>query len=256
MNKREKAERSKQEDAILNRVLVWIAGSVVLEALLLFLSRYYVNYTVAQIPLRLALDKVFQVLAIALPLCFAASLAWWLKSRKDGKPTLLPQIVTTVLAVLAACAVILRLYPSTGIRVLYTAVPCMAVLALIYYLYQREFFLVALMGVAGFLGLWLLERRIAHGAVVYSYLVAEGLLLAAVALLTRTLQTNGGTISVKGKPMALLSKHASYTMLYINCLVVALIQVVGLIVGAMMFLYVALIVWLLVMAVYYTARLM
>ena len=46
MDKRERAQRAKQEDALLNRVLAWIAGAVVLEALLLLLDRYYVNYSI------------------------------------------------------------------------------------------------------------------------------------------------------------------------------------------------------------------
>ena len=47
MNKKEQqAQRARQEDEILVKVLWWIVGAVVLEALLRLLNRYYVDYTV------------------------------------------------------------------------------------------------------------------------------------------------------------------------------------------------------------------
>lgn len=56
--------------------------------------------------------------------------------------------------------------------------------------------------------------------------------------------------------MQLLGKNVNYTMLYLTCLAVALVQVMGLVMGVMTLLYAVLIVWLLAMAVYYTVRLM
>ena len=45
MNKKEqlRQQRQRQEDAVLNKVLYWIVGAVVLEGLLLLLKRYYVR---------------------------------------------------------------------------------------------------------------------------------------------------------------------------------------------------------------------
>ena len=52
MNKKEQqAQRAKQEDVVLNKVLWWIVGAVVLEVLLLLLNKVYANYTVEQIEL-------------------------------------------------------------------------------------------------------------------------------------------------------------------------------------------------------------
>ena len=68
MNKKEqKLQREHQEDVILNKVLCWIVGSVVLEFLLLLLNRYYVNYTAApeSIALAGALRTAFKVLGVA-----------------------------------------------------------------------------------------------------------------------------------------------------------------------------------------------
>ena len=70
MNKKEQqAQRAKQEDVVLNKVLWWIVGAVVLEALLLLLNKVYANYTVEQIELAKSLRDVFSVLMITLPIC-------------------------------------------------------------------------------------------------------------------------------------------------------------------------------------------
>lgn len=256
MDKREKAERAKQEDAILNRVLMWIVGSVLLEALLLLLNRFYVNSTVAEIELKATLYHAFGILVILFPVCFVGALVWWISSYKKGKQSVLPRVVSTILAILSICTAVMRFYPQTGVQYLYVGVPCMAVLALVYYLYQREFFVVMLMNAAGMLGLWLLNRRIGHGSVVYTYLVIEGIFLAGVAIVAHMLQRNDGVLVIGGKNVSLLPKSANYTMLYVTCLVVALLQVVGLVLGSMMILYGILVVWMLAMAVYYTVRLM
>ena len=168
----------------------------------------------------------------------------------------MPQVLTTITGVLAACALIVRFYDKTGIKALYVGVPCLAVLALIYYLYQREFFIMSLMGGAGLLGLWLLNRRAAPPLEVYGYLAVEIAFLVAVAVCSHLLQERGGVFQRGEKRMVRLPKDANYTMLYATCLGVALIQVIALVMGPMMLLYGVLIVWLLAMAVYYTVKLM
>ena len=87
MDKKEKqAQRAKQEDEILNKVLWWIVASVLLEMLLLLLNKVYVNYTVDQIDLAVALrEDVFPKLAIILPICFVVMLVLWLAARKSGR---------------------------------------------------------------------------------------------------------------------------------------------------------------------------
>ena len=257
MDKRERAQRAKQEDALLNRVLAWIAGAVVLEALLLLLDRYYVNYRIKELPIQQALYQVMGVLAIVFPICFVLCAVWWFTSWRKDKPRALAGAGVTAFAVLSVCAVVARLYPNkTGISALYVGVPCLAVLALVYYLYQHEFFLVTLLGVMSGLGLWLLDRRVGHEIVVYAYLVVEVLILAAVVVFTWKLQASGGLLSVKGKLVRVFSKNSNYTMLYVSCAVALLVQAAALALGAMMVLYGVVIVWLLAMAVYYTVRLM
>ncbi len=153
MNKKEQqAQRAKQEDVVLNKVLWWIVGAVVLEALLLLLNKVYANYTVEQIELAKSLRDVFSVLMIALPICFVVLLIWAVAARKSGKFTRLSSVLAGVMLALAVCAVVIRVFDESGIRLLYVAVPAVAVLALIYYLYQREFFFAAVLSALGLLG--------------------------------------------------------------------------------------------------------
>ena len=142
MNKREqeKLQRERQEDLVLNKVLWWIVGAVILEFLILLLNRYYVHYTPAGIPLAQTLRTVFGVLQIVLPVCAIALAAWYVSLRKGGKPPRLAGVLTLVGIVLAVCAVLVSRFGGSGIRLLYTGIPAVTVLALIYYLYQREFF--------------------------------------------------------------------------------------------------------------------
>ena len=63
--KQKKAAKARAEEEALNRILCWITGGVVLEFLLLLLSRYWTHYTVDQIDLRLALGTAVKILAVA-----------------------------------------------------------------------------------------------------------------------------------------------------------------------------------------------
>ena len=115
MNKKEQqAQRAKQEDVVLNKVLWWIVGAVVLEVLLLLLNKVYANYTVEQIELAKSLRDVFSVLMIALPICFVVLLIWAVAARKSGKFTRLSSVLAGVMLALAVCAVVIRVFDESG----------------------------------------------------------------------------------------------------------------------------------------------
>ena len=257
MDKRERAERAKQEDAILNKVLLWIVGAVVLEALLLLLNKYYVHYIVADIPIAQALNRILPILAVVFAVGFAACGAWSIALLRQQKKNGLPVALTIICAALALCCAIARWVPNgTGIRFLYVAVPVAAVLAMIYYLYQREFFLVALLSTAGLVGLWLIQRRAGHEAFVYACLIVLGVALVACVAVSWILQSSKGILILGGKQVRVLPKKANYVMIYVTCGLVAAVLAAGVALGAMMLLYAVLVAWLLIMAVYYTVKLM
>lgn len=257
MDKKEKTEKAKQEDVILNKVLLWIVGAVILEALLLLLNKYYVNYLAGDIPIMYAIHRALPILAVVFGACFVASIFWGVSQYKKGKGVGLPTALAVISAALCACCAVARLVPNgTGVRFLYVGVPVVAVLAMIYYLYQREFFAVSAISTAGLVGLWLLQRRETHAAFVYACLIALGIALVLCAVLAWMLQSKRGVLTLKGKQLQLLPKNASYVMLYVTCGLVAAVLVAGIALGSVMLLYAVLVAWLLIMAVYYTVKLM
>ena len=255
MNKRERAERAKQEDLILNKILLWIVGAVVLEALLLLLNQFYNHYTIAQLSIAVALRTALPILALLFAAGCAACVAWTVQRQKKGMRTGLPTALAIFCAALAICCLIARLIPS-GIRVLYVAVPVVTVLAMVYYLYQREFFAISTLSAIGLAGLWLIHNREGHEALVYAGLAVLAVILVASAVVAWMLQSKQGVWQFKGKPIQILPANANYVMLYISCGLVAAVLAGGVALGALMLLYAVLVAWLLVMAVYYTVKLM
>lgn len=257
MNKKEQqAQRAKQEDVVLNKVLWWIVGSVILEALLLLLNRVYVNYTASEIEFAYALRGVFKVLAIVLPICFVVLVGLWLAARKSGKLVKLTGVLALIALILAVCAVIVRIFDVSGVKFLYIAVPVVAVLALIYYLYQREFFVSAVFCALGLLGIKLLPRVRGASLVGYAYAVALAVLLVAAVVLFRMMQKSQGKLTVKGAPVQVFPKGANYALLHVTCALVAVVAIAAVMMGALTLLYGVLVAWLLILAVYYTVRLM
>ena len=256
MNKKEQqAQRAKQEDVVLNKVLWWIVGAVVLEALLL-LNKVYANYTVEQIELAKSLRDVFSVLMIALPICFVVLLIWAVAARKSGKFTRLSSVLAGVMLALAVCAVVIRVFDESGIRLLYVAVPAVAVLALIYYLYQREFFFAAVLSALGLLGVKVVPYHFGFPAIAYGYAVVLGVALVGAVVVFRVMQAAGGKLRLKGNWVEVLPKSANYALLDVTCGVVAAVVIAALLLGGLAVLYGVLVAWLLILAVYYTVRLM
>ena len=231
-------------------------GSVILEALLLLLNRVYVNYTASEIEFAYSLRGVFKVLTIVLPICFVVLAGLWLAARKSGKLVKLTGVLALIALILAVCAVIVRIFDVSGVKFLYIAVPVVAVLALIYYLYQREFFVSAVFCALGLLGIKLLPRVRGASLVGYAYAVALAVLLVAAVVLFRMMQKSQGKLTVKGAPVQVFPKGANYALLYVTCALVAVVAIAAVMMGALTLLYGVLVAWLLILAVYYTVRLM
>ena len=256
MDKREKMERARQEDAVLHKVLYWIVGAVVLEFLLLLVNRFYVNYTVELVEVARGIRSALGVLSVVFPICFVAALVWTARCRKQGASLRLPLFLTVLSAALAVCCIITCLFLGSGVRFLYIAVPVVTVLALVYYLYQHEFFLVAALCTLGILGVWLCPRSANHPVVVYGYFVVLAAILVAVVVLSRVLDSRGGVLPLGGKEVRVLPKGANYLMFYVTCAIVAIAVIAGILLGGHVALYGVLAAWLLVSAVYYTVKLM
>lgn len=187
--KARQANKRQQEDAALNRILIWFAGAVVAEIILLLLNRFLPDLAVIH-----------------------------------------------------------------GLTIL---VPIVAVLAMIFYLFQHDFFCITVISAGGILSLQLYRKVFwNHPTMIRCGYILAFLLLIAAAVVLILIQ--------RGKrPMPLsidklVPQDANYPLLYVTCALNAVALVLTLILGstAAYYLLFVLIAWLLVTAVYYIVKLM
>lgn len=251
--KRMKAERARQEEAALNRILAWLAGGAVLEFILLLVNRRYSYADTWAI-----MQVVIKVMAVGgLALCVAGAL-WYGSARKKGAGTFAPAVCALFSAGLSLGGFAPWLLGRSGLRLAYIAVPVAVVLVLVYYLYQREFFLQACAAVLGLLGILAAGkgRDSSLAALVWLYAAAAVVLLALCAWVFRKAQGNVGKVVWKGKPLRLFTRETNYALLYAGAAVNAAVILAAVLGAPSIFLYGVAAAWLLVMAVYYTVKLM
>ncbi|NCB62223.1 MAG: hypothetical protein EOM52_01215 [Clostridia bacterium] len=261
MENEKRAARQRQEDAVLNRVLIWFGAAVVVELLMLLLNRYFINYTTnsSEITLAATLSKILPIAAIAaLVLCVVCGIWFW-NARKSGKKAGLPMVLTLVFAALFVCFGVTYQFRAVGVQLLCGAVPVVAVMALVYYLYQKEFFAVTVLSAIGILGLWIIRKANGgHAPVVYGFVAVAAVVMLLAALGVRNLQKNGGMLVRGEKKIHVFSRNANYGMLYLTCGIVAAVLIAACLLGTTVAYYLifGLVAWLFVMAVYYTVKLM
>lgn len=261
MENEKRAARQRQEDAVLNRVLIWFGAAVIVELIMLLLNRYFINYTTDsnEIMFADALSRILPVVALGgLALCVACAVWFWY-ARKNAKKSGLPMVLALVFAALSVCLGVTYQFRATGVQLLCGAVPVVAVMALVYYLYQKEFFAVTVLSAVGILGLWMIRKANGgHELIVYGYVAAAAVVMLLAALGMRSLQKNKGMLVLGEKHIHIFSRNANYGMLYLTCGVVAAVLIAACFLGTTVAYYLifGLVAWLFVMAVYYTVKLM
>lgn len=150
---------------------------------------------------------------------------------------------------------------SALIRYLTIWVPVVAVLAVIYYLFQRDFFCNAVISACGILCLQLYRKVFFdHPNMIRAGFVLAFLLLAAAVVLLVLLKKD----KLKLPPVLdklihlLIPKEANFLLMYITCALVAVLLALTLILGGTIAYYLmfVLVGWLFIMAVYYVVKLM
>lgn len=260
MDKSQKEARRRQEDMALNRGLIWVGAAIVLELLLLLINKYYVDlYTTAQsINLAMALRTGMRaVRIIGLAGVFVCGGWIWL-SLKSRSSVTVPFIFLTACGVLSFCCHIIVTFYSTGLRMLFLLVPGWAALALVYYLYQREFFFSAFVCGLGVVALWLVRHRNDSPVTLYVFLVLVAAVLVAGGVLMNCLRRNEGELSLLGQKLRILPKDAGYAVLLATAAVNAAVAVLALAMGptAAYYLMYVLVAWLFGLLVYYTVKMM
>lgn len=254
--KKDLAAQSRREDEVLNRALLWIGGAAILILFLLFVDRFFIHYRVSEIALAAALNDYIlpAVAVIALAGCIIGIL-FARKAAQTGKGVKGYAALALLCGGLALCSAAAWRLHEAGIQFMCAAIPAAAVLALVYYLFQREFFLIAAASAVSIAALWTIRRAgTGHVTAVYGALVATLVFLIALALISRKLQAADGLW--KGK--RILSKNAAYPMIYVTCAVMAVLLLAASVAGtgAAYYLMFPAAGWLIVMAVYFTVKLM
>lgn len=253
----QQAARRKQEDTALNRLLIWFAVAVGYEALILLIRRFYISLpsTDAGTAVALGFFRVFSVLWWLAPVLTAAALVWLCLWHRKGKPVRVPAITAAVLAVLSLTAVLSYFFYTDGVDLLSALAPVAAVLAMVYYLYQREFFCNTVITGCGILCLWVYRRFFSlHPTMVRLGYVLAWVLLAAAAVAAWKLFKSGG----RWRKRRLFPDGISYVPTWVTCGLTAVTLAAALLGGATIAFYAifVLVIWLFCMAVYYTVRLM
>lgn len=253
MDKNQREARRHQEDVALTRALLWIAAAVVLEGLLVLVNRFYINYYVSEIEIVVALQSVLKVIRIAGVVVAAICVVWAFLKARGGQKAILPLLIAVGGGALTICSHVVLKYKSTGMSMLFWLVVAWAVLAVIYYIYQKEFFLSATATGMSVLALWFV--RYASGV---SYEVA--LILVAIILVlavTLFLKKHDGLLPLK-TPVPFLPAGCSYSVILASCLASILVVVAALVAGAAVAYYLifVMLAWIFALFVYYTVKMM
>ena len=250
--------KQQAEDRVFNRMLLWLAGAVVVELIMLLFNRVYVHARVSELGVVPVWRTVLLILLVVGIILFAAFLAGGIQLRKgDGQSGTLQFILAAGCLCVGVGGYAMRQYTSSVAPVVLAVVPGLAVLAMVFYLYQKEFFACALVGGMGILGLWIF--RITFGSHNYVlYLVVALVITALLTLLAWKLQKQEGIWKWKERELTLLPKDTAYPAYYLTAVLTVVLLLIPMALGAAVAYYSiwVLAAWLLILAVFFTSRMM
>ena len=251
-DKEKRQSRQRAEDAVFNRMLFCLLGVIIAEAVILLVKRFYIDVTSSNLSVAIALDSIFSVFVYVGLVLTILGVAWCVWKRKKSKPIRLPLVCTVVVACLWIIVLFAYCFYDIGMKLLVALPFVAAVLILIYFLYQRAFFVSSVLTGCGVAGLWCLRQS--QSILVKAGFVVGWIVLIAIAVLAYLLKKNGGKL---GK-LKLVSDPKSYVPCWITCAVVLAATLLGFILGAGVAYYLiyVLVAWLFCMAVYFTVKMM
>ena len=256
-DKERQNQRRRTEDAAFNRMLLWLLGAVVAELIILLVKHFYVDMTGESMRIAIAsalaaIFQVYQFLGIALTVM---GVAWAVMIHRQGGKILLPTLLTGVVFFLWVVAVVAYHFFDDGLRVLMLLPAVAGILILVYFLYQRAFFVNAVLTGGGLAALWLYrEFYMNHPTAITLCFIGGWVMLALAALLCAKLRTGNGKLG----SVRLMPAHSHYGTTWVTCIVVAVMMALCLVLGQSVALYLlfGLIGWLFCLAVFFTVKLM
>lgn len=250
--------KRQMEDRIFNKMLVWLAAAAVVEIFFVVVNRYYVHARAGEISGMVAWHTALLVLLFVGIALFAVFLLWGRKQRGEGKDVILPYVLAASCLVTGLCSFFLRLYGQEVSHLVLAAVPGLAVLALVFYLYQKEFFPCVLVGELGILAL-LVFRGAGYASTGFiTCMLIAGVVMVALLAFALRLQKSDGTLTVRGEPVEIVDSGAAYSAYYLTVVVTALTLLLPMVLGSAIAYYGIWILgaWQFILAVYFTSKLM
>lgn len=251
--KEKQLQRRKAEDAVFNRMLLFLLAAVIAEVVVLLVKHFYMN--IPSVAIANALYHLFGVLQFAGLILAVICVIWYGICRKKGCKSTLPGVLAGVFCALWLIALLTYQLNEFGLKILMALPAVYAVLVLIWFLYQRAFFVGAVLTGGGMAAMLVYRRYwVNHPTAVTLAFVAGLVVLAVVAVLMLKLRKTGGKL---GK-LRLMPEGSSYGICWITCLVIAAALVLALLLGAAVAYYLlfVLIAWLFCQAVFFTVKLM
>lgn len=252
--------REQMEDRAFNRMLLWLAATVVAEVVMLLVNRFYVHARVEELGMVPTLRTVLGVAPVVGIILFVLFLVWGFRLRRNEavvQEGMLQIVLAAVFLAVGLGSLVMRNYGAAGAPMVLGVIPALGVLMLVFYLYQKEFFISAIAGALGILGMWLF-RVSASGATYYGYLVVALVLILLGLVLMLSLKKKDGVLTLGGREFNLLQPGASYPAYYLTAVISAVILLAPLVLGSAVVYYAIWVMaaWLFILAVYFTSKLM
>lgn len=260
MDKREKERLRRQEDEALNKLIWWVCGSAALFLLLIVAKRYRVNFTKDEVGLAMGVFTAAQVMTfVALALAAAGVVLAVLRGR-NGKPWGKLAGAAVFFSGLSVCALAIW-QDGSGNKIDLAALLAVivAVLAMAYYLYQRDFFVIAVTVAVDIVGVWLFSR-VGQSSWRYLFLAMAVVLVVAGVICLAYLKKSRGIVKVGEQEVRIFLVRANYPLMMVSgVLMVAVLIAAQFLMGSgipVTVFYAVPVAWALIMAVYYTVKLM
>ena len=146
-------------------------------------------------------------------------------------------------------------YAGSAFKAFYVILPAFAFMYLIYYSYQREFFVVAVDCVIGAALAYLVNTVSFGGAKGYVLLALAVVLAIAQIVLVQRVKKAGGKLTCKGQEQVFKFSKNAYTMMTVGAVVLAAVTAIGLFLGNVLIAVGLAAVLFVVSGVYYTVKL-
>ena len=242
----------RSDDEISNKLVFIFFATIVALGALMIVNRLMLRGNTFLVGMRLV-----QSLGIAGAVCAVGS-AICLFAVKPRRPVF-SFILKASLAVIAASAFILYTDFVFAIKALYVIISAVSVMFFIFYIYPREFFYHTVLCTASGVSLWALSHFSGETVSPLAIIIVSLSLffVFAALLVTFISMKHGGQITLFSKKLEILPKTANYSLLFITAAIIIAAFTSAFLIYSPAFTYYlifALLGYLVVLAIYFTTR--